>query len=216
VRLRHKKHYVWVAGGKRRHSDPVRWVKNGRQVGFVPLHPFDVKGRPAINAEHEFFAVSGKNQIVVQPVKFDPGRPIEFLKSPPSEFNVAAMRPLTAVEAPRMEAHSLLAVVPGKGAEAVATGIPIHFDAKTQSFMTARQETVGGKITTILSPITNHNGSLQARSGGSGFHGGSGSSSSSGSHGGGTGSSGGSHSGGSSSASSSSAASSASAGGSHH
>jgi hypothetical protein len=118
-----------------------------------------------------------------------------------------------------MEAHSLLAVVPGKGAEAAATGIPIHFDSRTQSFMTARQETVGGKITTVLSPITNHNGSLQARassfSGSSGFRGGSGSSGSGGSHGGSSSSGGSSHSGGStSSASSSSAAS--SAGGSHH
>jgi hypothetical protein len=223
VRLRHKKHYVWVAGGKRHHADPVRWVKNGRQVGFVPLHPYDVKGRPAINAEHEFFAVSGKNQIVVQPAKFDSARPIEFLKSPPSEFNIATMRPLIAVEAPHMEAHALLhafpVTMPSKGAEAAATGIPIHFDAKTQSFMTARQETVGGKMTTVMSPITNHNGSLQARassfSGSSGFRGGSGSSGSGGSHGGSSSSGGSSHSGGStSSASSSSAAS--SAGGSHH
>jgi FecR protein len=223
VRLPHKKHYVWVAGGKRRHADPVRWVKSGHQVGFVPLHPYDVKGRPAINAEHEheFFAVSGKSQIIVQPAKFYPGRTIQFLKSPPSEFATAAMRPLTALGAPRMEAHAFLVTVPSKSTVATTTGIPIHFDPRTQSFVTERQETVAGKVTTVLSPISNHNGSLQARassfSGGSGFRGSSAGSSSSGSHGGGGGvsSGGGPHSSGSTtSASSSSAASSAS--GSHH
>jgi hypothetical protein len=221
VRLRHKKHYVWVAGGRRRHADPVRWVKNGREVGFVPLHPFDVKGRPAINAEHEFFAVGGKSGALVQEVKFDPSRTIEFLQSPPREFSVTSLRPLSPVEAPHMEAHSLLVAMTEKNNERAATGIPIHFDLRTQSFMTARQENVGGKMTTVLSPLTNRNGSLQARaasfSGGSGFRGSSSSSGGSSSHGGGiTSSGGGSHSGGSSSAGSSSAASSVSAGGSHH
>jgi hypothetical protein len=221
IRVPHKRHYVWVAGGKRRHADPVRWVKSGRQVGFVPIHPYDVKGRPAINAEHEFFAVTGKGRFGVEPAKFDSGRPIEFLKAPPHEFTVATMRPLAAAEAPRMEAHAFLVTLPGKGAEAASTGIPIHFDPRTQSFMTARQETVGGKMTTVMSPITNHNGSLQARGasfgGSSGFRGGSGSSSGSGSHGGGSSSSGGSRGGVSTgSASSSGAASTASAGGSHH
>lgn len=222
IRYRHKRHYVWVAGGKRHHIPPVRWVKNGRQVGFVPLHPYDVKGRPAINAEHEFFAVSGKNEILVQPVKFDPTRAKDYLKAPPKEYNSATMRPLTEVETPHMEAHAFPVSYTSKDTQVARTGIPIHFDAKTRSFMTARQQTVGGKTTTVFAPISNRNGSLQARgassSGGSGFRSGAGSAgggSRGGGGGGGGGSSGGSHSGGSaSSAGSSSSAS--SAGASHH
>jgi len=221
--IRHRKHYVWVAGGKRRHTDPVRWVKSDHKVGFVPLHPFDVKGQPAINIKHEVFVVSGKNDIVVRQEKFDSGRPVEFLKSPPKEYSLAPLRPLTVAEAPHMEAHPFPNRLGDKGSELARAAIPIHFDPKSQSFLMARQVMQNGKTTTVLAPVSNRSGSLQARaasfSGGSGFHGGSGMSGGSGSHASGGGSSsggGGSHSSGggfsaSSASSSSSAASSASA-----
>lgn len=229
--IRHRHHYVWVAGGKRRHVAPVRWVKSEHRLGFVPLHPYDVKGQPAINSRHEVFVVSGgKNQIVIRQEKFDPSRPIAFLKSPPKEYSNAPLRPLAPVEVPRMAAHSFPRAPGTKGAEVATAAIPIHFDPKTQSFMLPHQQTVGGKTTTVFAPMSNHSGSLQARgasfSGGSGFHGGS-----SGSVGGGSrssggssaSSSGGSHSGGGSfsgggSVSSASAASSSSSAGSsgHH
>jgi hypothetical protein len=175
--IRHKKHYVWVAGTKRHHIDPVRWVKIGRQVGFIPLHPFDVKGQPAINARHGFFAVSGKDQLQVEHVKFDPARPIEFLKTPPREFRTSPLRPLVASEAPRMEAHAFPRAPGARAPEPSRASIPIHFDPKTQRFLAAREEVRGGKTATVLAPMTNHTGTLQARggsfAGGSGFHGGS-------------------------------------------
>jgi hypothetical protein len=245
--IRHKKHYVWVAGGKRHHIDPVRWVKSGHKVGFVPLHPYDVKGQPALNAKHIVFEVTGKNgiggknEIKIQPVRFDPSRPIEFLKEPPKEFRNEALRPLARAEEPRMVAHSVNE--PGrKSGEVGRAGIPIHFDPKSLSFMAPREEMRGGKTATVLAPMTNRSGSLQSRaqssSGGSGFRGGSSGNSGGGSHGGSSGgSSGGSHgsggsggssggggshgggssggSSGSSAGSSSSAAGSSSSGGSH-
>jgi hypothetical protein len=218
--IRHKKHYAWVAGGKRRHTDPVRWVKSDHKVGFVPLHPFDVKGRPAINVKHEVFVVNGKNDVALHQERFDESRPIEFLKAPPKEYSLAPLRPLTVAEAPPMEAHPFPARSGAKGSEVAKAAIPIHFDPRSQSFLMARQVMMNGKATTVLAPVSNRNGSLQARaasfSGGSGFHGGS--SMSGGSHTSGGGSSsggGGSHSSGggfsaSSASSSSSAASSAS------
>ncbi|HEY1901774.1 MAG TPA: FecR family protein [Terracidiphilus sp.] len=225
--IRRKKHYAWVAGGKRHHIDPVRWVKCGHQVAFVPLHPYDVKGQPAINARHEVFVVSrGKNEIRVQPVRFEPNLPIEYMKSPPKEFRSAAMRPLALADVPRMEAHSFTRLAGSRNTEISKAGVPIHFDLKSQSFMVGRQEMHGGRTTTAFAPMTNHSGTLQARggsfSGGSGFHGGNsdshGTSSASGggSRGGGGGSSGGSHGsgGGGSSASSSGSAGSSSSGGS--
>ncbi len=229
--VRHRKHYAWVVGGKRRHLAPVRWVRSGRQVGFVPLHPYDVKGQPAINAKHEFFAVNGKDQIVVEPVKFDPARPIEYLKTPPREYRDAQLRPLAQVDAPRMEAHALSKALPGQSGrkETVASRatIPIRFDPKTLSFNVPREEMRGGRPITVYAPMTNHSGSLQARgesyAGGSGFHGGSATSSGGGFHGGSSGSSsgGGSHVGGAvsssaSSASSGSSATAASSSASHH
>jgi hypothetical protein len=241
--IRHKRHYAWVAGGKRHHIEPVRWVKSGHKVGFVPLHPYDVKGQPALNAKHIVFEVTGKNEIKLQPVRFDSSHPIEFLKEPPREYRNEALRPLARAEEPRMEAH--VVNEPGrKGGEVSRAGIPIHFDPKSLSFMAPREEMRGGKTATVFAPMTNHGGNLQSRagsfSGGSGFRGGSSGGSSGGFHGGGSsGSSGGSHGGGSSggsgggsrggggssggssagsssAGSSSSAVSSSSGGGSHH
>jgi len=248
--IRHRKHYAWVAGGKRHHIAPVRWVKSGKTVGFVPLHPYDVKGQPAINARHEVFAVTGKGQINepirVEPIRFEANLPIAYLKAPPKEYALGAMRPLPVAGAPRMEAHAFPGL-PGlrgegtknelaRGPEARGTDlsravVPIHFDAKEQTFMVAREEVRGGHSSTVFAPMTNRTGSLQAHSetfsGGSSFHGnsGSGASASGGSHsGGGSSSAGGGSHGGSgggasssaSSSSSSSASSTASSSSSHH
>jgi len=227
--IRHRKHYAWVAGGKRHHIPPVRWVKSGHTVAFVPLHPYDVKGQKAINARHEVFAVTGKNQITVQPVRFEPSLPIEYLKDPPREFRNPPVRPLAMAEVPHMEAHPFAYRRGAKGIDFSKAGVPIRFDAKSQSFMMARQEMRGGRSATVFAPMNNHTGTLQARggsfAGGSGFHGGSSASAGGGSRGGGSSSGGGgSHGGGgggvSTSSSSSSSGSSSSAGssggGAHH
>ena len=233
--IRHKKRYVWVAGGKRHHVEPVRWVKSGHKVGFVPLHPFDVKGQPAINSKHEVFLVRGKDQLLAEPVKLEANRPVAFLPAAPKEFRAASLRPLEQAGAPHMEARPLAAAPASKGAGVSKAAIPISFDAKTQSFLMARQEVQNGKTATVFAPMTNHSGSLQARGasfgGGSGFRGGSSGSSNGagggfrsgagnggsqgGSHsGGGSGSSsGGSHGGGGSSAGSSGGGSHSSSGG---
>ncbi len=214
--VRHKRHYVWCVGTKRHHVAPVRWVKSGKQVGFVPLHPYDVKGQPAINARHQVFAVSGKpGNLELHAVRFEPSLPIEYMKEAPKEFRNEPMRPLALAEVPRMEAHPLARVLdtktPVKGSEIAKGSIPIHFDPKSHAF-TVPHEAVshGGHTTTVFAPMTNHSGSLQARgeSYGGGLHGGSGGSVHGGSSGSGGGhssggSSGGAHSGGGSSASSS-------------
>jgi hypothetical protein len=161
--IRHRHHYAWVAGGKRHHIDPVRWLKSGRQVAFAPLHPYDVKGRPAINARHTVFALSGKNDAVVQSARLERSLPIEYLKEAPKGFRATPMPPLTLAEAPRMEGHAYRDVAGSKRTTEASGGIAIHFDAKSQTFLMARQEMHEGKSTTALVPISNHNGTLQAR-----------------------------------------------------
>jgi hypothetical protein len=206
--VRHKRHYVWCVGTKRHHVAPVRWVKSGKQVGFVPLHPYDVKGQPAINARHQVFTVSGKpGNLELHAVRFEPSMPIEYMKEAPKEFRSEPMRPLTLAQAPHMEAHSFAHLSepksPGKEVEIAKGAVPIHFDAKSHAFTMPHVQTAhDGHTTTVFAPITNHSGTLQARGegfSGSGFHGGS----SGGFHGGNTGGSGSSHSGGGSSSASS-------------
>jgi FecR protein len=227
--IHRRHHYVWCVSPKRHHLEPVRWVKSGHKVGFVPIHPYDVKGRPPINRKEEVFAVNNKNGLSLERVKFDPGRPIDVLKSPPREFRNAYLRPLARADAPRMEAHAMKEPLPGnKGTIAKAVNIPIRFDSKSQNFMMSKQVMHGGKSVTVSAPISNRAGTLQARggsfagghggsSGGNGSRAGGGSGGSGGgSHGGaasGGSSGGGSHGGGSSSSSGSSGGSS---GGGHH
>ncbi|MGA3136479.1 MAG: FecR family protein [Terracidiphilus sp.] len=226
--IHRRHHYVWVAGHKRHHIPPGRWVKSGHRVAFVPLHPYDVKGRPPINRKEEVFAVNDKKGLSVERVKFDPERPIESLNSPPREFRNAYFPPLSRADEPHLAAHQLEDGFASKGALAKATGIPLSFDHKSQSFMMAKQVMQGNTSVTVMAPMTNRSGNLQARGGsfagghvgfsggggsrggggsggfsGGGSRGGGGSSGSSGGGsrggGGGGGSSGGSHGGGGSS-----------------
>jgi FecR protein len=187
--IRQNHRYVWVAGNKRHHICPVRWLKSGRQVAFAPLHPYDVKGRPAINARHTVFAISGKNDAIVQSVRFERNLPIEYLKEAPKDFRTSPMAPLALAEAPRMEAHPFRDVASSKSTTGARTGIAIHFDAKSQTFLMARQEMHEGKTTTAFAPISNHSGTLQARA--ASFGGASGGGSRGGSSGGSRGGSGG-------------------------
>ena len=215
VHRRH--HYVWCVGVKRHHLEPVRWVKSEHKVGFVPIHPYDVKGRPPVNRKEEVYAVNNKNGFSLERVKFDPGHPIGVLKSPPREFRNTYLRPLPPSNVPHMEAHAMKESLPvEKGTAVRPVSFPLRFDAKSQSFMMSKQVMQGGKTVTVSAPVSNRGGTLQARggtfagghgfSGGSSAHGGGAGSGGSGggshgSAGGGGSSSGGSHGGGSSSSS---------------
>jgi hypothetical protein len=212
------RHYVWVVG-KRHHHEPLRWVKSGRTVAYVPIHPRDIKGQPPINGKEKVFAVNNKNGFSVEPIKLSPERPIELLKEPPREFRTANLPPLQRAEEPHVIARNFKGTVAGKSVVARAAGVPITFDHKSGNFMMAHQEMHGGRSVSVTAPIGNHSGNLQAHAGSSGgaaggSHAGGGSGGSSGgSHGGSSGSSGSTA---SSSGSSSGGSSSGGGGGSHH
>lgn len=203
------RHYVWVVGRRRHHHDPVRWVKSGRKVGFVPLHPADIKGRPAVNRTEVVFTVRDKNGLTVEPLRFDSGHEIEALQEPPREFRSDALLPLQRADEPLLMARSL----DGKTA-----GTALVFDRKSESFVLAHQVQQGNKSVTVFAPVSNHGGNLQAHGGsfGGGSH--------SGSSGGGNSSRGGSGGGGSTvhtssvstTSSTTSTVSASSAGSSHH
>jgi len=205
-----RNHYVWVVGHKRHHIEPVRWVKSGHTVAFVPIHPYDVKGRPPINRKDVAFAVSNKYGMSIEPVKLDASRPIVFLEMPPKEFRNANLPPLSRAEDPHVEVHQIKDASGSNGAAAKAAGLPLRFDHRSQSFLMARQATQGSAGKTVYAPVANRSGNLQSRtstySGGGGYNGGgsrgggggsySGGGSRGGGGGGGNSAGGGSHSGG--------------------
>ena len=163
--IHQRRRYVWVVGHKRHHIEPVRWVKCGHTVAFAPLHPYDVRGRPPINRKEEILAVSNRNGLSVERVKFDANRPIEFLQTPPREYRNAHQPPLSRADDPHLEARQIKDASGNKGVLVKTPGVPISFDRKSQSFMMARQVMRGDKSVTVATPITNRGGNLQSRAG---------------------------------------------------
>ena len=213
--------YVWVVG-KPHHHPPVRWIKTGHTVAFVPVHPYDIKDHLPVNRKNGAFAVNPKGVHPVEHVELNAGRKIELLSEPPQVFRTAFAPPLARAEAPHLMAHEMRDLSVAKNSPAQPAGTPITFDHKSQTFMMPHEVAQGGKSVTVLAPVGNRNGNLQTRAGyygGGTSHGGSttgGGSSAGGSRGGVSGgggsasSSGGSYSGGGSVSSSSSGTSSSS------
>ena len=174
--IHRRHHYVWVVGHKIHHVEPIRWVKSGHTVAFVPIHPYDVKGRPPINQKEEVFAVNNRNGLSIEKVRLDPAHSIEFLKVPPKEYRTTYLRPLPVTEVPRMEAHMMRdSLIHDRAIAGKTTGVPLNFDPKLQSFMIARQVNKGEKSVTVMAPVSGRFGNLQARGGScAGVHGSSG------------------------------------------
>jgi hypothetical protein len=178
--IHHRNHYVWVAGHRRHHLPPFRWIRSGKTVAYVPLHPHDVKGQLPVNRKTEAFLLDAKNGLRFQRTVLDPNRPIELMKTPPKEFRDEPLRMLAKAEEPHPVARQLRDALVGKNVLARAGGVPISFDHRTQSFLMARSVMDGHKSTTIIAPVNNHSGNLQAHApsfaggsrGGSSFGGG--------------------------------------------
>jgi hypothetical protein len=211
--------YAWVAGNRRHHHCPVHWVKSGRTVAYVPIHPKDVPGKAPLNQVHGVFALTDKHRNSVEVARFDPSHGIKLLANPPRQFRNANTPVLARAANPEVQAHHLSDVmVARKATDVRMPGTRLTFDHRSQSFMVAKHDAAGSRSNAERAVVNNHIGSIQARLGsvdghgnysfhgggsfggshpggshsGGGFSGGGGSHSGSGSSGGG----GGSHSGG--------------------
>jgi FecR protein len=186
--------YAWVAGTRRHHLIPVHWVKLGHTPVAVPIHPKDVKGKPPIN-RGGLQPVKGKDGLHLIPVKLEPGKPIEVLKSPPKDFRNAPQPVLARVDAPRMQ---MLALHDNAKAGITArTAIPMTFNHQ-QGFVTSHQVMRGGRPVAVSVPVGRVGGGFSGGTTGGGFSGRSSGGAGFGAvaHGGGSYSGGGSHGGG--------------------
>jgi hypothetical protein len=98
--------YVWVAGTKRHHHQPIRWVKTGRTEGYVPIHPRDVAGKTPLNLKDGFFRVAGKKGDTVERVNFNEAKSVKLLDEAPKEFRELRLEHLEIAAAPHAEAYS--------------------------------------------------------------------------------------------------------------
>jgi hypothetical protein len=165
--------YVWVAGMPI-HQLPVRWFKNGNRLGFVPIHPRDVKGRPPVNGKNGFFAVDSKGSHPIERVALQPDRRVRMLNEPPKTFRSEFMPPLARAEQPHIMAHEVKDFTQARNSMGKSAGIPITFDHRSQTFMMSREVMQGSRSVMVRAPVGNRDGSLQSR----GFNGGGGASSS--------------------------------------
>ena len=160
--IHHRNHYVWVAGHRRHHLPPYRWIRSGKTVAYVPLHPHDVKGQLPVNRKTEAFLLDDKNGMHFQRTVLEPNRPVTLLKTPPKEFRDEPLHLLARAEEPHPVARQLRDALVGKNVLARAGGVPISFDHRTQSFLMARSVMDGHKNATIIAPMNNRSGDLQA------------------------------------------------------
>jgi hypothetical protein len=162
--------YVWVAGHRRHHLGPGRWVKSGRTVALVPIHPWDAKGRPPLNRKEEVLELTHKNGLSFVRAHLDSATPLKLLDLPPKEFNKAIFPVLARTDEPHMMAHAVKEVYSASNAENRGTavkpvGIPLHFDSKTKSFTVDLPIQMGNKTVHVSMPFDNRSGSLQAHAG---------------------------------------------------
>ena len=88
--------YAWVAGPRKVHQRPVRWVQYGREKAYVPVHPLDVEGKAPVNLKHGLYAVS--KDASVEHVAFSAGTPVKVLGGAPKAFAGAYYAPLQRAE----------------------------------------------------------------------------------------------------------------------
>jgi hypothetical protein len=183
--------YAWVAGGRRHHHCPVHWVKSGRTVAYVPIHPKDAPGKTPLNQVHGVFAITDKHRNSVEVARLDPSRGIKLLADPPKQFRSADAPVLARAANPEVQVHHLSDVmVARKATDVKAPGTRLTFDRRSQSFMVGKHDAAGSRSNAERAVVNNHIGSIQARLGSVDSHG------NYSSHGGGGFSGGGTHSGG--------------------
>ncbi len=164
--------YAWVAGIRRHHHCPVHWVKDGRKVAYVPIHPKDVPGKLPLNREHGVFTINNKLARSVEWARLDPGREVKLLNVPPKEFRNADVPVLSRAASPQVQAHHLAdAVTARKASDVREAGTRLTFDHRSQSFMLDKHDAQGMRSNGERAVFSNRMGSLQARAGSVDVHG---------------------------------------------
>ena len=170
--MHHHRRLVWVPGHKPHHHPPIHWVKAaGGKVGYVPMHPKDVAGKPPVNHKSGVYAVTdGKHGVVehLEETRFTSGKPVDLLTEAPRGFRHEPVAPLLRIEAPRVETLLMAQAIahPGQPITEKHSSFELTFNQKSQGFnLASRQELPGGKSNVVSMPFTNHGGAMVSGAG---------------------------------------------------
>ena len=89
----------------KKHRHPVRWVKQGNQVGFVLAHPRDEQGKPPVNLKHGIFLAPAKPGGEVKLAAYNPKAKAETLSTPPKEFRATSFPDMAKTPPPEIKAR---------------------------------------------------------------------------------------------------------------
>jgi hypothetical protein len=119
--------YVWVAGSHKHHHPPCRWVKIGHSVGFVPIHPRDVKGELPKNLPHGIFVPPAKNQAPRELTGLGALQEIKVLDAAPKQLRDLPSPELARASTPNMVVHELKDFgASGKDSGLKTTVVPVN------------------------------------------------------------------------------------------
>lgn len=119
------------------------FVRNGSNVGFVPMHPQDARGKTPLNLEHGVFAPTGPKVVNEQAVAGALGQKWQTLKSPPKDVLSNGLAPTAP---PERVSRTVLAG--SSGTRVVSTGkdSSITYDPKEHRFVNSNNASTAASL----------------------------------------------------------------------
>jgi hypothetical protein len=102
---------TWVVGGRHRHE--CHFLKTGKhQIGIVPRHSLDQKGRPPVNLKSGILVLTAEKGKLQAGVERSPGKGITVVNNPPRGMERGLVENAPRVGQPVIEAKVASAILP--------------------------------------------------------------------------------------------------------
>jgi hypothetical protein len=164
----YRDHGYHVVVRPRRPHHPVRWVREGKKTGFVPLHPSDQKDKQPVNLKHGIFTVeTAKGGEHLERINYNPKLEVEILAASPKEFRAGANPEIAKAEPPRIVGRLLAdAASTSKFTDARRNAPEITYDYGKGTFVRSGLEIAGRTSRPVVVGSLNSRGNLSGSAGG--------------------------------------------------
>src|SRR5262249_38168344 len=123
------------------HPVTAVFIHNKGNVGFVPMHPLDTKGKTPLNLEHGILSTTASSDLSGKRViAFSPGEKWETLKSAPKE---AFGNALTRTAPPERVSRTVLEGSGGTRVVSMTKDSSIAYDPKEHRFVNSNNVSPG-------------------------------------------------------------------------